>query len=219
MWDEWRSGLRHFPYAGRYSKLGISRQQEKTSSSSSVGVLGEVMAGLFAQVGISPWVLVRVVRRWPDFIFAHGDKTYSFVESKAFTQNASGKHGLEARVLNQHVSEGAADTVQQLNSDPFGKVWYAFTHVVSITPMRLDVTFVELNVPSVRRQRHHTKTMPQAVARTWMRRMLRILVTSDSPTADQSCWNEFVTKAYHHHQHKAVSLAGIPDLKVTLPHE
>jgi len=31
-------------------------------------------------------------------------------------------------------------------------------------------------------------------------------------------WNEFVFKAYHHHQNKAIFLTGIPDLKGTLPH-
>ena len=31
-------------------------------------------------------------------------------------------------------------------------------------------------------------------------------------------WNEFVFNAYHHHQHDAIFLAGIPDLKSTLPH-
>lgn len=31
-------------------------------------------------------------------------------------------------------------------------------------------------------------------------------------------WNEFVFKAYHHHQSQAIFLAGIPDLKATLPH-
>lgn len=31
-------------------------------------------------------------------------------------------------------------------------------------------------------------------------------------------WNEFVFQAYHHHQTEAVFLAGIPDLKATLPH-
>lgn len=31
-------------------------------------------------------------------------------------------------------------------------------------------------------------------------------------------WNEFVFKAYHHHQGDAIFLAGIPDLKATLPH-
>jgi hypothetical protein len=31
-------------------------------------------------------------------------------------------------------------------------------------------------------------------------------------------WNEFVFKAYHHHQNDAIFLAGIPDQKDTLPH-
>jgi hypothetical protein len=31
-------------------------------------------------------------------------------------------------------------------------------------------------------------------------------------------WNEFVLQAYHHHQSDAIFLAGIPDLKATLPH-
>jgi hypothetical protein len=36
--------------------------------------------------------------------------------------------------------------------------------------------------------------------------------------ADPNYWNEFVLKAYHHHQDDAIFLAGIPDLKATLPH-
>jgi hypothetical protein len=35
---------------------------------------------------------------------------------------------------------------------------------------------------------------------------------------DRNYWNEFVFKAYHHHQAQAIFLAGIPDLKATLPH-
>jgi hypothetical protein len=31
-------------------------------------------------------------------------------------------------------------------------------------------------------------------------------------------WNEFVFQGYHHHQTQAIFLAGIPDLKATLPH-
>jgi hypothetical protein len=31
-------------------------------------------------------------------------------------------------------------------------------------------------------------------------------------------WNEFVMKAYHHYQHNAIFLAGIPDMQATLPH-
>lgn len=35
---------------------------------------------------------------------------------------------------------------------------------------------------------------------------------------DPTYWNEFVFKSYHHHQSDAIFLAGIPDLKATLPH-
>jgi len=35
---------------------------------------------------------------------------------------------------------------------------------------------------------------------------------------DLNYWNEFVFNAYHHHQSDAIFLAGIPDLKATLPH-
>lgn len=35
---------------------------------------------------------------------------------------------------------------------------------------------------------------------------------------DPNSWNEFVFKAYHHHRSDAIFLAGIPDLKATLPH-
>jgi hypothetical protein len=35
---------------------------------------------------------------------------------------------------------------------------------------------------------------------------------------DPHYWNEFVFKGYHHHTSAAISLAGIPDMKATLPH-
>jgi hypothetical protein len=162
VWDEWRSGSRYFPYPGRYSKLGITKQDDKTSSPSSVGVLGEIMAGLFAQVGVWPLVLVRVVRRWPDFIFSHQNGSYSFVESKAFTGDPSGDTGLRARVVDRLIIEGALDATQQLVSDPFGKVWYSVTRVVGITPLSLEVTFLELNVPDSLRQSKTDRPMPQA---------------------------------------------------------
>ena len=34
---------------------------------------------------------------------------------------------------------------------------------------------------------------------------------------DRNYWNEFVFTAYHHHTAEAIFLAGIPDLKSTLP--
>jgi hypothetical protein len=165
VWDEWMSGLRDFPYPGRYSKLGITRQDDKTSSPSSVGVIGEIMAGFFAQEGVSPWVLVRVVRPWPDFIFSHRDGTYSFVESKAFTGKSAGADGLKARVLDSLLVEGAVQAATQLSSDPFGRVWYSFTHIRDITPMRFAVTFLEFNVTDGRRRTQTLRVMPAPVVK------------------------------------------------------
>jgi len=165
IWDEWTSGIRDFPYPGRYSRLGITRQDTKISSPSSVGVLGEIMAGFFAQAGVSPWVLVRVVRRWPDFIFSHpADGWYSFVESKAFTSERSASQGLAARVPPVLLAEGAVNATRELTSDPRGKVWFAFTRICNVTPMHLDVTFLELTVSENKRKGHKGPTMPAAVA-------------------------------------------------------
>jgi hypothetical protein len=165
VWDEWRFGTRSFPYPGRYSRLDITRQEKKTSSPSSVGVIGEIMAGFFAQAGVSPWVLVRVVHRWPDFIFSDREQTYSFVESKAFTSEPQNGHGLSARVLPGLLAEGALQAAQQLNSDPFGKVWSSFTRIVRVDPMQFEVTFLEFNVPDSRRLSQPLHAMPAAVAR------------------------------------------------------
>ena len=122
------------------------------SSPSSVGVLGEIMTGFFAQVGISRWVLVRVVQRWPDFIFADQDRVYSFVESKGFTIGNENGTGLQSRVVDSEMREGMWRTVRQLNSDPFLKVWHAGQMGVSeagveslaasvLVPIRASATF------------------------------------------------------------------------------
>jgi hypothetical protein len=164
VWDEWKAGWRDFPYPGRYSELGITKQEDKTSSPSSVGVLGEIMAEFFAQAGVAPWVLVRVVRRWPDFILSDRGGLYSFVESKAFTGEPEGDTHLGRRVPGGHLSEASVDAAQQLTSDPHGKVWYSFTHIVAIRPMRLAITFLEFKVSEGRWKHQPRCMMPDAVA-------------------------------------------------------
>jgi hypothetical protein len=165
VWDEWRSGTRDFPYPGRYSRLGIKEQKKKSSSPASVGVLGEILAGFFAQAGVSPWVLVRGVWRWPDFIFAHPvDGAFNFVESKAFTSILTSGPDLASRVSRALLVEGALDASQELMSYPFGKVWLSLTKVRDIAPMFLDVTFLELAVSQSRQDNQPARTMPAAVA-------------------------------------------------------
>ena len=163
VWDEWRSGFRAFPYSGQYSRLGIRRQEGKTSSPSSVGVLGEIMAGLYAQAGVSPWVLVRVIRRWPDFIFYTGNDRYAFVESKAYTGEIDRQGNLWSIIPNNILCDCLVDAVQQLNADPFVKIWGAFTHIAMINPLKLQIRFLELDVDQYRRDRGKSGIVPHAV--------------------------------------------------------
>jgi len=163
VWDDWRSGFRDFPYPGKYSRLGIQKQEGKTSSPSSVGVIGEIMAGLYSQVGVSPWVLVRVIRRWPDFIFYTGGDRFAFLEAKA---SASENQQSQAGVLfipGEVFKEFIVDAIQEINTDPFTKVWGAFTQIDTIDPTRMKVTFLELDCDNARRDRAGLRILPEAV--------------------------------------------------------
>jgi hypothetical protein len=181
VWDEWLSGVRVFPYPGEYTPLGITSQEGKISSPSSVGVLGEVIAGVFSEAYVSPQVLVRVIRHWPDFIFYSGNGIYSFVESKAFTQVEQATPKLfrdlgikparsrppvcdPERLSRKAFPELLVDAVHQLNADAFVKVWGAFTSVDQIRPeLRLTCTFFEFDVPDTRRQSQAQRILPHAV--------------------------------------------------------
>lgn len=64
----------------------------------------------------------------------------------------------------------------------------------------------------------------------WIAFLKRTMVHCDGPNdttrlhnllkrgLEPNYWNEFVFKAYHHHQQDAIFLTGIPDMKNTLPH-
>ena len=58
------------------------------------------------------------------------------------------------------------------------------------------------------------RTMPQAGVGTESEALHRLLKYGSA----LGYWNEYVFKAYHHHQSDAIFLAGIPDLNATLPH-
>lgn len=173
VWDDWRTGIRSFPYPGRYSKLGIRRQETKTSATSSVGVIGEIMAGLYAQAGIAPWVLVRVIRHWPDFIFYIGGDRYAFVESKAFTGETGVRKSSWLRLPDKLLGECLVMAVQQLNSDPFVQVWGGFTHIEQISPLRLRVIFLELDAGDDHRSEKSKRVLPDAVIAGIAERVLR----------------------------------------------
>jgi hypothetical protein len=162
VWDEWCSGVRSFPYQGLYGDLDIATQEKKTNSTSSVGVIGEIMAGLFGQAMIAPLVLVRVVRQWPDFIFHTGGNRYAFLEAKAFTTTLTGP-GISSRIPEPLLGDCLADAVQQLNADAYVTVWGAFTHIRSVRPLCFAVTLVELKATNEKRNAQLRWVMPQAV--------------------------------------------------------
>jgi len=165
IWDEWSSGRRVFPYIGRFSRLGITGQETKTSASSSIGVLGEIFAGIFSQAYIAPQLIVRVIRRWPDFIFHSGSGIYSFVESKAFAAlGKSYRNDLRGRIPGQLLRECLVAASRQFNADAFLKIWGAFTGIREIKPdIRIEVTFLELDIPKNRRTYQTTRLLPQPV--------------------------------------------------------
>ncbi len=165
VWDEWETGHRVFPYPGRFSRLGLTRQEGKTSSPSSVGVLGEIFAGLFAQAFIAPQVLVRVIRHWPDLIFYSHDEIYAFVESKAFTEKLDGRL-LGDRIPDRLLKDLLCDSVAQLNADPHLDVWGAFTGILTIQPdFCLTVTFLRLTPSETRRGANPRDCLPPAVVK------------------------------------------------------
>lgn len=165
VWDEWCNGSRRFPYPGRFSRLGLTHQEKKTSSPSSVGVVGEIMAGVFSQAFVGPQVVVRCIRHWPDLIFHADADIFAFVESKAFT-NAKLSSRLDERIPDALLREIMYAAVQQLNADPHLDVWGAFTGIVQIQPQLVaTVTMIRLTPPGGRRQANPRSELPLAVVK------------------------------------------------------
>jgi hypothetical protein len=151
VWNQWRSGVRIFPYPGKYAPLSITNQPPKTSSTSSVGVIGEIMAGLFGQAIVGHDVLVRVIHEWPDFIFFPVDGHYGFLEAKAFTPQPESYLDSFFKVPKNVLGECLVNATHQLTLDPFVKIWYSFTEIQQLQPsMRFSVKFFELDVPDER---------------------------------------------------------------------
>jgi hypothetical protein len=100
-----------------------------------------------------------------------------------------------------------------------GELWYvrllppllpelATYHIAFTTPYVLIDSTKKDWVDFLRRNIVGTKASSEAEA---LHRFMKF-----GPT--KNYWNEFVFRAYHHHQPDAIYLSGIPDLKSTLPH-
>lgn len=178
VWDEWQNGGRHFPFPGQYSRLSISEQKGKVASSTALGVLGEIFTGLFCQCFISPWVLVRPIRRWPDFIYYSAGGRYAFVESKCFTGQSDNSGANLKRISGTLLKECLIDTVNQLNADPFVSVWLVFTELNEIDPLRFSVTALEFDAPDEHRDQIMKRVIPDAVIKGLTERVLSSAVAS-----------------------------------------
>ena len=162
VWNLWKSGYRRFPYPGTYRKLNITSQLPKTNSPCSVGVLGEIIAGLFGQAIISPFVLVRPIRRFPDFIYSTNNGLYAYSEFKAFT-TVDSEHGLFSRVKRNELVNFLVESLREMVSDSHVKTWGSFTYIQQINPTKLFTTFIEVDVKEKNIYKLELGIMPEPV--------------------------------------------------------
>ena len=99
-----------------------------------------------------------------------------------------------------------------------GELWY-----VRLCPPLLDLVdyHVTLTTPYI---------LTQATKADWTAYLNRAMLDLEGPDNSQRLhdllkygpwthhWNEFVLEGFHHTQHDAIFLAGIPDVKGSLPH-
>jgi hypothetical protein len=144
IWNLWQTGIRAFPYPGQYLPLEIFSQGTKVKSTSSMGVLGECLCGIYATSGIGPWPVVRVINRWPDFIFFdRNSNRFALLESKAFANIDGPVSKFEDRFDRNIIQEFLLDALRHLVSDRGVSVWGCFTSVKSIEPFKAQLTMVE----------------------------------------------------------------------------
>ena len=100
-----------------------------------------------------------------------------------------------------------------------GELWYV--RLVPPLEPQLAIYWIAMTTPYI---------LMGASKSDWTAFLKRTMVHCDGPNdatrlynllkrgLEPNYWNEFVFKAYHHHQQDAIFLTGIPDMKNTLPH-
>ena len=136
-YDEWQNGRRNYPFKGIYPPFGISSQLEKIESSSSFGVVGEVLAGLFSQSYFAPFVLVRNIRRWPDFIFYNNSNKYVFVESKATASEIDINNPKNGDFEKDILSEFVMDAMQSVLNNQSTNICLSQTRISGDSKQRI----------------------------------------------------------------------------------
>ncbi len=239
VWNEWRSGVRIFPHPGKYSRLSITNQLPKGNSTSSIGVMGEIIAGLFGQALISPIVLVRVIKEWSDFIFAPqpgGDGRYAFLEAKARTKISTNSNSVTEEESLFGVSEGELgdcllNAVRHQNFDPFVTVWYSFTVIQELSPVyRFRTIFLELETPKSERDTRQ-KAVPKVVIKGLAERAIQkgiycFLKREEKPDENQTSLLQLFTSGQRNKKRKEIetsliyhSIQQIEEILMEIPYK
>jgi hypothetical protein len=100
-----------------------------------------------------------------------------------------------------------------------GELWYV--RLVPPLEPQLAIYWIAMTTPYI---------LIGASKSDWIAFLKRTLLQCEGPNdatrlhnllkrgLEPNYWNEFVFKAYHHHQQDAIFLTGIPDMTDTLPH-
>jgi len=136
-YDEWQNGRRIFPHRGEYAPFGIEAQLAKIESSVSFGVVGEILTGLFCQSYFAPYVLVRNIRRWPDFIFHKNNNKFVFVESKATATELDEKNPLDGNFELNTFNEFLIQSMKSILSSETTNVCLSHTRILGDKSQRV----------------------------------------------------------------------------------
>ena len=146
VWESWQTGSRTFPYPGQYIPLDIFGQGKGPISHShwcnwrmSNWLICNcrycAIAGSASNQALARFHLVR-----------RSKSRFALLESKAFTDLGGATTGVRDRISDALLGEFLFDALQHLLSDRTVAVWGAFTRILSITPFKAQVTFIETSL-------------------------------------------------------------------------
>ncbi|MCB0703263.1 MAG: hypothetical protein KDC55_11205 [Ignavibacteriae bacterium] len=176
LYDQWRNNTRQFPYVGKYLPLGISKQDSKTQNSGSVGVFGEVLAGMFIQHLVSPSFIVRPIRHWPDFIVLNGEGRFVFSESKAFIISEQSVLTASQPIPEKLLKEFFYESMRQLLADPSVILNGFFVGIESIEPLNVSVWVIDVRADEIRLSGYTNKILPEVVKKEVLVRAIERLL-------------------------------------------
>jgi hypothetical protein len=187
VWYDWKTGRRGFPYTGQYAPLSLSGQKPKSVSTAAVGVIGEILTGLYSQskIGFSP--LARVINRWPDFIFTQSSKIH-FIEAKASIDDLTAGKPIQHFGNHQKgLKEVLINAIQHLALEPQVTIWGGFVSIdVSNYEISFAVTFLEIVAPSTRAILAKNKISPIVSQEIAKRVLARKLVQQEADLHEPS---------------------------------